>query len=189
MEKDTYRKTIRTISMTQTAGEALTALGARYSVTLTAPVKAPANAAIIFFAGLKGVTQDGKYSLRLELTNNFALYFLFTGNLDKSAFAFSTIYGGVTNDIQFQAPDLYDTYLSAIEENNIPEDRKPLAKALLSAGDYQRLKPYLCGLILDNITSAEVFTQAEAARKILFSPGTVLQEDTSDETSQNAASL
>ena len=174
MPQSNYKKSIRTISMTETASQALTGLGERYRLTLSAPVKAPGNAAIIFYAGLKGITSNGDYSLYLEIVNTFALYFLFTGDLDKSRFARSTIYKDLVRDIQHQAPALYDSYLSAIDR--VPEQNKPVAEALLLAGDYNRLKPYLCDLILESLTSAEVTAQAESARKILFAPGVVLYE-------------
>lgn len=172
MPQSNYKKSIRTISMTETASQALTGLGERYRLALPAPVKAPGNAAIIFYAGFKGITSQGDYSLYLEVVNAFALYFLFTGDLDKPRFTGSVIYKDLVKDIQHQSPTLYDSYLSAIDK--IPEQNKPVAKALLSAGDYNRLKPYLCDLILEDLTSAEVIAQAESARKILFAPGVVL---------------
>lgn len=186
MELNNYKKTIKTISIENKASQALAGLSGRYRLTLSAPVKAPTNAALVFYAGLKGVTSEGKYSLCLEVVNTFALYFLFTGTLDKARFGLSQIYGELVNDIQFQNPATYNAYLEAIESDRIPEDKKGLASALLEAGDYSRLKPYLCNIILEGLTSVEVITQAEAARKILFSPGTVLQEE-EDDTSEKVA--
>lgn len=180
LEINNYKKTIKTISIEDKASQALAGLSGRYRLTLPAPVKAPTNAAIIFYAGLKGITSEGNYSLYLEVVNAFALYFLFTGTLDKARFGLSQIYGELVNDIQFQSPATYNAYLATIESEKIPEDKKGLASALLEAGDYSRLKPYLCNILLDNLTSVEVITQAEAARKILFAPGTALQEEEED---------
>ena len=180
MEMNNYKKTIKTISIEDKASQALAGLSGRYRLTLSAPVKAPTNAAIVFYAGFKGITSEGKYSLWLEVANAFALYFLFTGTLDKARFGLSQIYGELVNDIQFQNPATYNAYLEAIESDRVPEEKKGLASGLLEAGDYSRLKPYLCDLILESLTSVEVITQAESARKILFAPGTVLQEEEED---------